>query len=227
MINHKITIKQIGELFANNGYILSDCGIMQYNNYLSAFEDVSDNEVLDIFRRVYPNFERRVLKVDMLKEYLPKITDTDFAKYDFVNKGINYNLNETKLNQEIQKIVEYNNNRKKNLPGVIPGNDYDKCIQFLINNDIYTDCNILFKYTNNDFEPISHLSIKKLFQDTIVDNMDMDKYLRIVYIGLNELTYITDIKEDLDAKHLLNSINNDYWDTYNRINEIINRSKQQ
>lgn len=227
MINHTITIKQIGELFANNGYILSDFGIMQYNDYLSAFEDVSDNEVLDIFRRVYPNFERRVLKVDMIKEYLPKISDNDFATYDFVKKAIKYNLNETKLNQEIQKIVEYNNNRKKELPGVIPGNDYDKCIQFLINNDIYTDCNILFKYTNNDFEPISHLGIKKLFQDTIVDNMDIDKYLRIVYIGLNELTYIIDIKEDLDAKHLLNSITTDYWNTYNRINDIINRSKPQ
>ena len=80
MINHTITIKQIGELFANNGYILSDFGIMQYNDYLSAFEDVSDNEVLDIFRRVYPNFERRVLKVDMIKEYLPKVSDKDFAK---------------------------------------------------------------------------------------------------------------------------------------------------
>ena len=227
MINHKITIKEIGTVFAKSGYILSDSGIMQYNDYLSAFEFVSDNEILTIFKRLYPNLERRVLKVEMITPYLPVISDSDFASYNLCKKVDKYNLNEAKLNQEIQKIVEYNNNRKRDIPGIIDSNDYDSCIQLLINNDIYTDHTILFKYTDNDFESFGLFDVKHLFKNVTMDNILLDDIARIVYIGLNDLTYITEVKEDLDIKHLENNtITNEDWRTYQRIKDIVKTAKE-
>lgn len=220
------TIEDIGYLFADNGYITSDYGFMQYNNCFSAFDEVTDNEVLEIFKRVYPNFERRVLKVDMIKKYLPNISDKEFAIYDLCNQVAARKINKTKLNQEIQKLVKYNDDRKIKLPDVIPGTDYDKCIQYLINNDIFTNCEILFRYTDNDFEVFGINHIKHLFKDVITDKMDTDNILRIIYIGLNELTYINDIQKDLDIIHLSNTLTNEDWQIYDKINEIINNIKE-
>jgi len=220
------TIEDIGDLFADNGYITSDYGFMQYNNCFSAFDEVTDNEVLEIFKRVYPNFERRVLKVDMIKKYLPNISDKEFAIYDLCNQVAARKINKTKLNQEIQKLVKYNDDRKRELPDVIPGTDYDMCIQYLINNDIFTNCEILFRYTDNDFEVFGINHIKHLFKDVITDKMDTDNILRIIYIGLNELTYINDIEKDLDNIHLSNTLTKEDWQIYNKINEIINNIKE-
>ena len=223
----KTTIKEIGTAFARSGYIVSDCGIMQYNDYLSAFEYVSDNEILTIFERLYPNLERRVLKVEMITPYLPVISDNDFASYDLCKKVDKYNLNQTKLNQEIQKIVEYNNNRKRDIPGIIDIKDYDSCIQFLINNDIYTNHTILFKYTDNDFEPFGLFDVKHLFKDVIMDNILLDDIARIVYIGLNDLTYITEVEDAINIKHLeSNTITNEDWRTYQRIKDIVKTTKE-
>ena len=215
-----VTIKDIANTFRKNGYIMSDCGFMQYNDDLSIFEEVSDYEVLSIFQRIYPNFERRILKVEMIQEHLPVVSDAEFSTYDFCKEALKNKPNEDKLNYEIKKIVEYNDSRKKELPGVIPGSDYDSCIQHMINNDIYTDCNILFKYNDGDFEAFSHLNMPNLFKNIITDKMSMDNYMRIVYIGLNELTYINDIKEDLDYKHRLENIGNESWRTYAKIKEL-------
>lgn len=221
------TIEDVGILFADNGYITSDYGFMQYNNCFSAFDEVTDNEVLEIFKRVYPNFERRVLKVDMIKKYLPNISDKEFSIYDLCNQVVARKINKTKLNQEIQKLVKYNDDRKRELPEVIPGTDYDMCIQYLINNDIFTNCEILFRYTDNDFEVFGINHIKHLFKDVITDKMDTDNILRIIYIGLNELTYINDIEKDLDNIHLSNTLTKEDWQIYDKINEIINNIKEQ
>ena len=220
-MNINPTIKEIAETFASYGYIVSDYGIMQYNPELKSFDYVSDTEILNIFQRVYPNYERRILKVDMIKKHLPRISDNNFHMYDLCKEVDNYNLNETKLNQEIQKLVKYNDTRKKDIPELIKGTDYDNCIQFLINNNIFTDCTLLFQYTDNDFEVIGLNHIKHIFKDTITDKMTTDKYMRIIYIGCNELTYITDVKEDLNMKRKAEILTEDNWNNYQRINDLI------
>ena len=137
----KITIKEIGEAFANTGYIQSDSGIMQYNDNLKCFDYVSDNEVLDIFRRAYPNFERRVLKVAMIEPYLPYISDKDFAVYDQVKNKLNYKplFTYARLSELIQEALKENENRKQPVADIIPIDDFNACTQYLINNDIFTD----------------------------------------------------------------------------------------
>ena len=169
-----VTIKDIANTFRKNGYIMSDCGFMQYNDDLSIFEEVSDYEVLSIFQRIYPNFERRILKVEMIQEHLPVVSDAEFSTYDFCKEALKNKPNEDKLNYEIKKIVE----------------------------------------------AFNHLNMPNLFKNIITDKMSMDNYMRIVYIGLNELTYINDIKEDLDYKHRLENIGNESWRTYAKIKEL-------
>ena len=162
----------------------------------------------------------------MIKKYLPNISDKEFAIYDLCNQVAARKINKTKLNQEIQKLVKYNDDRKRELPDVIPGTDYEMCILYLINNDIFTNCEILFRYTDNDFEVFGINHIKHLFKDVITDKMDTDNILRIIYIGLNELTYINDIQKDLDNIHLSNTLTKEDWQIYNKINEIINNIKE-
>lgn len=219
------TIKEVGQLFKDNGYILSDYGIMQFNTYTNQFEYVQDNEVLEIFRRVYPNFERRVLKVGMIEKYLPVISEREFSIYDYV-KDNNKPFDEAKLIKGIKKIVEYNNSRKKPVDDIIPGDDYLQCMQFLINNDIYTDHTLLYRYTDNDFKSFGLNEVRHIFKDVIMDRLSTDDISRLVYIGLNDLTYITDVKEDLDRRRFKRSITEDNWNTYNRINDLIKQYKE-
>lgn len=219
------TIKEVGQLFKDNGYILSDYGIMQFNTYTNQFEYVQDNEVLEIFRRVYPNFERRVLKVGMIEKYLPVISEREFSIFDYVNNN-NKPFDEAKLIKGIKKIVEYNNSRKKPVDDIIPGDDYLQCMQFLINNDIYTDHTLLYRYTDNDFKSFSLNEVRHIFKDVIMDRLSTDDISRLVYIGLNDLTYITDVKEDLDRRRFKRNITEEDWHIYNRINDLMEQYKE-
>lgn len=224
MINNP-TIKEVAQLFKDNGYIVSDYGIMQFNTYTNQFDYVQDNEVLDIFRRVYPNFERRVLKVGMIEKYLTVISEREFSIYDYVKKA-DKPIDEYKLRKGIKKIVEYNNSRKKPVDDIIPSDDFLQCMQYLINNDIYTDHSLLYRYTDNDFKSFSLNEVRHIFKDVIMDKLSTDDISRLIYIGLNDLTYITDVKEDLNQRRFKNSISKEDWDTYNRINDLIKHYKE-
>ena len=97
---------------------------------------------------------------------------------------------------------------------------------FLINNDIYTDHTLLYRYTDNDFKSFSLNEVRHIFKDVIMDRLSTDDISRLVYIGLNDLTYITDVKEDLDRRRFKRNITEEDWRIYNRINDLMEQYKE-
>ena len=215
------TIADIGQLFADNGYINSGYGIAHYNTDNKSFEYVSDVEVMDIFTRIYPNFERKPLNIDMIKKHLPTIPETEFHTYRLCKKVENSNYDEHHLKQSIKKVVNSNNDRKKDIPTNFPINDYDTCIQFLINNNIFRGGSLLYKYKDGDFEPFGFFEIKKLMKNHLTNTDEDRDYFKILYLAQVELTDIDDIKEDLEIRYLISDVlTRECWQTYEKIVNI-------
>lgn len=215
------TIADIGQLFADNGYINSSYGIAHYNTDNKSFEYVSDVEVMDIFTRIYPNFERKPLSIDMIKKHLPSIPETEFHTYHLCKKVENSNYEEQDLKRSIKKLVNSNNVRKTDIPAKFPGNDYDTCIKFLINNDIFRDGSVLYHYKDGDFEPFGFFEIKKLMKNHLTNKIEDTDYFKILYMAQVELTDISSIQEALEIRHLINDVlNQECWQTYERIVNI-------
>ena len=224
----KITIKQIGEAFANTGYIQSDSGIMQYNDNLKCFDYVSDNEVLDIFRRAYPNFERRVLKVAMIEPYLPYISDKDFAVYDQVKNKLNYKplFTYARLSELIQEALIENENRKQPVADIIPIDDFNACTQYLINNDIFTDGKLLYRYKNDEFNFFGIYEVQHLFKDVTMNTPNLDETAKIMYMCRIELTDITGFYHEYKALKDKETITDEDKKVYSRIQNLIEAYKE-
>lgn len=228
MTIESITIKNIGESFANTGYIVSDCGIMQYNSILNCFDYVSDNEVLDIFRRVYPNFERRVLKVAMLEPYLPRISDKEFAIYDKVKSTLNYKplLPGSRLDELSKEALKNNENRKKPVADIIPITDLEQCTQFLINNDIFTDGKLLYQYRDNDFRFFGIYEVQHLFKDVTMNTPNLDETAKIMYMCRIDLTDIEAFYKDYKALQDKDNIADEDKQVYSKIQKLIKSYKE-
>ena len=220
------TIKEIAHLFTDNGYIISERDILHYNHNTRSFELISGVDVMEMFRRLYPNFERRELKLEMITEHLPKVSDADFMKYDLCKKVENANYDETQLKRQIKAIVSKNNARKQETPAQFTGSDYDTCTQFLVNSNIFTDCRLLYKYKDGDFILFDFFAFKKLLKPHLKNKMTEKDYFKIYYLSKVALTDISDISAALEIRQLINELNREDWQTYERITEIANKAME-
>ena len=219
MTNNKELIN-IAERFAENGYIVSNNGFKQYMKHSKTFVDVNSDAVLDILKRLYPNFERKPVTTSLLTPYLPTITDKDFETYNKCKNVINNKIDADKLNKEVNKIVRLNNNKKNDKKTFLAG-DIKGALQILINNDIYTDKTLLYKYTGNDFKRLNNtefIDIVKKHSKIVSKPLNPTLILRY---ALSELTSIKTIIADLNKQDQENQLNNNDWKNYNRINDII------
>ena len=228
MTLQKITIKDIGKIFADNGYILADYGIMQYNNDIHKFEYVNDTEVLDIFSRIYPNFERKILKVGMIEQYLPRITDKEFNIYDQVKSKLNpfLLLSDARLKELMQEAIQENENRKKPVVDMIPITDFEQCTQYLINNDIYCSGSNLYKYEDNDFTYFGIYRVQRLFNDVTMDTPTLNETAKIIHICRIELTDIGSFFKDYKARQDKKNIPKEEMQIYSRIENLIKTYKE-
>ena len=220
------TIKEIGQMFADNGYIMSSFGIEHYNPEEESFDYISDIEVMEIFTRIYPNFERKPLNIDMIKEHLPIITDGDFYVYEKCKEVSESNYSEDKYNKEVKKLLRINHDRKKKVPVQFPGDDYNKCIQFLINNDVFSNYETLYQYTDGDFKPFGIYEIRPLMKDHLSNTMQNKDYFKILSLAKHSLTNVDDLTSDINIRSLINILSPKDWKTYERIIEIMNKTKE-
>ena len=228
MVNHKITIEKIGKDFASNGYIQTDTGIMQYNITDDAFDFVSDNEVLDIFRRVYPNFERRVLKVGMITQYLPYISNEEFTVFIRVGEVLNRKLilPIERINEITADIIKKNENRKKPVADTISITDYDSFTQYLINNDIYYGTDSLYQYKDNTFKYFGIYQVQNLLNDVTFDKLSVGETARIIHMTEWDLTDINDIIVDIKIMEEKEALTNEDTRIYANIKGMINKFKE-
>lgn len=224
IINH--TIKEIAQLFADNGYIISDGDILHYNYNLHSFDLISDVDVMEMFRRLYPNFERRELKLEMITEHLPRVSNKDFNTFQLCKKVENTAYDEDQLKKQIKKIINENDTRKKETPGKFRGDDYGVCTQFLINSNIFTDVSRLYQYKDGDFIDFDYFAFKKLLNPHLENKMTDKDYFKIYYLSKVALTDMSDLSQGLEIRQLINDLTREDWQTYERITEIANKAME-
>ena len=211
----------IAERFAENGYIVSNNGFKQYMKHSKTFINVSNDAVLEILKRLYPNFERKPVTTSLLTPYLPTITDQDFETYNKCQYVINNKIDADKLQKEINKIVRLNNTKKNDKETFIAG-DIKGALQILVNNDIYTDSTLLYKYENSSFKRLNNAGfIDIVKKKSKIVSKPLNPTLILRY-ALSELTSIRPIIADLEKQDQENKLTPNDWQNYNRINDIIN-----
>lgn len=223
-----VTLEDVGKAFAKHGYVKkTNHKPMQYNAGINSFLDVSEEDMMDIFKNVYPNFERRQLSLDLLDDFLPSISSGEVQTYErcklLKTKGKDNILKES--NSQINNMFKKNKQRKKDV-GSFTYVEYDKMIQHLINNDIFTDKILLYRFANDNFKSIrkddevktvssilhkhhNKIDDKEISFDTVIDK------------AKRQLTNIQSIKKDIAYKYEIENISKTQWETYNRINTII------
>lgn len=214
------SIEKIGKLFADNGYINTAFGIAYYNTEQHSFDYVSDFEVMEIFRRIYPNFERQILTIDMIKKHLPVISDGDFHVYNLCKQVEDSTYSEDSFKKQAEKYLSINHDQKKQIPEKFSGQDYSKCIQFLINHDVYSDYESLYQYADGDFKPFGLYEIRPLMKDHLTTSMTNKDYFKILAVAKFDLTNIEDIKQDIEIRNIINILSKKDWKIYEKIVNI-------
>lgn len=223
-----VTLEDVGKTFAKHGYVKkTNHKPMQYNAGINSFLDVSEEDMMDIFKNVYPNFERRKLSLDLLDDFLPSISSGEVQTYErcklLKTKGKENILKES--NSQINNMFQKNKQRKKDV-GSFTYLEYDKMIQHLINNDIFTDGRFLYTFANDNFRNICKDDEVKTVSSILNKHHNKIKDNEIVYGTVIEqakkhLTNIQSIKNDIARKYEIEDISKTQWETYNRINTII------
>lgn len=219
-MKNSTTIKDIGQLFADNGYINTGYGIAHYNTESKSFEYVSDVEVMEIFTRIYPNFERKPLSIEMITKQLPTFTEGDFHVYNLCRRVEDSYYDEDRFNKEFEKFLEINHDRKKQVPGQFPGDDFKNCIQFLINNNVFSNYESLYQYTGGDLKIFSLFEIKPLMKDILTSNMTNKDYFKILSLAKFSLTNIDELTKDIEIRNIINILTKNNWKTYEKIVDI-------
>lgn len=219
-MKNSITIEDIGQLFADNGYIISSFGMAHYNTDKESFDYISNVEVMEIFRRIYPNFERRELSIKMIEPYLPVISEGDFYVYEKCQEVTNSNYSEDSYKKKVEKFLQMNDDRKKQVPGKFPGDDFKSCIQFLTNNNVFTNWQSLYQYQDGDFKPFGIYEIRPLMKDHLTTTMQNKDYYKILAIAKFSLTDIDELTADIDIRNLINILTRENWKTYEKIVDI-------
>lgn len=225
-MKNNVTITDVAQLFADNGYILTDFGIAQYNVELNSFDYISNLEVMEIFTRIYPNFERRELNVKMITKHLPRVSEGDFHIYNLCSEIEKSDYEEASLKKEIKKILAVNDERKKEIPKRFSGHDHYKCTQFLINNNVFSDYDSLYQYKDGDFNSFGLFEIKKLLKPHLCNKLNDMDYFRLIHIGRVDLTKIDSIKTGIDIRNKINFLTGEDWQTYERIVDITVKAKK-
>lgn len=223
-----VTLEDVGKAFAKHGYVKkSNNEYMQYNEGINSFSDVPIEKVMDIFTNVYPNFERIKLTLDLLDDFIPSFSSGDVQTYELC-KLLKTNGKDNvlkKSNSNIIHVFKENEKKKKDVSSFI-FSEYDKMIQHLINNDIFTDRLFLYNFKNNTFKFISKEDEVKTVSQildayyTKIDNKEID-YTTVIDKAKRELTNIQSIKKDIEFKYDVENISNKQWETYNKINNLI------
>ena len=219
-MKNNITITDVAKLFTDNGYINTSFGIAHYNTDNKSFEYVSELEVMEIFTRIYPNFERKHLSIDMIKKHLPVISDGDFHVYNLCKEIEDSNYIEEKFNQEVEKYLQINHDQKKHVPGQFPGDDFKSSIQFLINNNVFSNYESLYQYTDGDFKPFGLYEIKPLMKNHLTTSMSNKDYFKILAVAKFSLTNIDDLTEDIRIRNLIDILTKKDWKIYEKIINI-------
>lgn len=223
-----VTLEDVGKAFAKHGYVTNNNKeYMQYNAGINNFSEVSEEDIRDIFEKVYPNFERRKLSLDLLDDFLPSISSGEVQTYELC-KLVKTNEKDNvlkKSNSNISHAFKENEKRKKDVSSFV-FSEYDKMIQHLINNDIFTDRLFLYNFKNNTFKFISKEDEVKTVSQildpyyTKIDNKEIS-YTTVIDKAKRELTNIQSIKKDIEFKYDVENISNKQWETYNKINNLI------
>ena len=181
---------------------------------------------MEIFTRIYPNFERKQLSIDMIKKHLPTFTEGDFHIYRKCQEVTESNYSEDRFNKKVEKFLQMNSDQKKEVPGQFSGNDFKNCIQLLINNDVFSNYESLYQYVDGDFKPFSIFEIKPLMKDHLTSKMTNKDYFKILSVAKFSLTNIDDITEDIDIRNLINILSKNNCKTYEKIVDIEIKTKK-
>lgn len=216
-------LKEIGALFKKHRYIISNNGFKQYNLTSNTFINVPTDEVMEIFNKLFINFERIPITTKLLTPYLPTITDKQFETYNICREIENNNLKQT-IDKKIARAVETNNKRKIDIPGKIIADDYKNQVQFLINNDVFTNGKSLFKYNDGAIKlmtPKEVSNIIKPYINVIRIPFDLNKLIQF------SLYHLTKINIDYKKKLQIDNLTKQDWQKYQEINQLLNSYKVQ
>lgn len=216
-------LKEIGKLFAKHRYIANGNEIQQYNTRTNQFKTVPNQEVLEIFKKIYIDFERKPITLDLLRPYLPKITSKQLETYKLCKQIKTSNLKD-QIDQEIAKAVENNNKRKIDIPGKITASDYKNQVQFLINNDILTNGKSLFKYNNGAIKLIDAKEVGNIIRpyiNVVKTPFDLNKLI------LLSLHHLTKINIDYKKKLQIDKLTKKDWQKYQEIKQLLDNYKVQ
>lgn len=226
MTIQKITLQDVGVALAENGYINNECGIMQYNPLLHDFEYVSDNEIISLINKLYPNFERRIIRPGLITEYLPSISNAEFHYYDDYKRIMNAHelWSDRRLKDELNQVVESHKKMKTNtVPNCIRSDDYITIAQYFINNDLFNYENGLYQYKNDKLEYYGIYQVQRLLSEVIPGALNLDDTAKIMFISGCEMdtpdisTIISEQEKRDNKKHILPEVK----EAYDKIESII------
>lgn len=216
-------LKEIGKLFAQHRYIVNGNEIQQYNKKAKKFQTVPNQEVLDIFNKIYIDFERKPITIDLLRPYLPKITDNQFKTYKICKELETTNLKD-QIDQEIAKAVETNNKKKIAIPGKIPATDYKNQIQFLINNDVFTNGKSFYKYKDGLIKFIPAKEVSQIIKPYIIEFNSPFNPNKLLQFAIHHLTKIN---IDFKKKNIIENLTDKDWQKYQEIDQLLSSYKEQ
>lgn len=222
-----ITFEDIGIAFKEHGYITTDNNVKQYNNTSQQFDDVNEGEVLAIFKNVYPNFERRLLSIDLITKYLPEVTSQEIETYDLY-RHIETEGKEniiSSIASQIKDTILENDKRKDNDVSKFQHTDFESALQVLINQDVFTDGNRLYILKKKDFELIEKADEVKTLDNILVsycmgNNSALIDYSTLIYQAKMKLTNISALKQQLKLKNQMNFTKED-MKAVNKIENLI------
>lgn len=216
-------LKEIGKLFAQHRYIVNGTEIQQYNRRAKKFQTVPNQEVLDIFNKLYIDFERKPITLNLLTPYLPKITNKQLETYNICKELETTNLKDH-IDQEIAGAIETNNKKKIDIPGKIPATDYQKQIQFLINNDVFTNGKSFYKCNDGAIKFISAKEVSQIIKPHIIEFNSPFNPIKLLQFAIHHLTKIN---IDFKKKNIIENLNDKDWQKYQEIDQLLSSYKEQ
>lgn len=196
--------------------------LYRYDFNTCRFEPYDKNRLYNLFNKVYLNSYDVIYSIGTIINELPKLDFTqvnNFYKYNDIKDN---NLDIKKLEKDLKPYLDENQENKKSFNPIQW--KLQSQLQHLINNDVFTDGNLLCKY-NPAESKLTYIAPKDLIK--LFRNVKNKEYLSQYglqgnyFFFVNNLTNIGNLYDDFKEYHKKQLILDKYENDYNTIQNII------
>lgn len=217
----KIIDDAISEL-KKNGFVASgNLYVKQYNLNTGKFEPVTKDYLLKSFESVQPSLMKIELGAMAIMEKLPNVDGSRLRDYENCKMLIGEPFPTVEFEKKKSKFLDTNESRKKPISSNTIIRKLEDAIQYLINNNFFTDGKQFYKFDDPNFKPVHPQELLRSLNKQGVRYIGLFTEVNVLKSAFDYLTYIKEIKDLIYREIQIKALKDSEIKNYKYVCELI------